>query len=267
MLIKEAVAEWLAYCRRYTYRTQETYQMVIGKFVQGLLIKTIEELKTCYINTYISRKLFYVKNATCNRHLCALKSFHRWLAENYDVPNHAKGIKTLKEDPPKQRFLSRNEILIVLAVCSKKERDCINFLLHTGLRATEFCALTFGDIVNDWIIVHQAKGRKLRKIPLNSTLREILTRYSSLPETHINFSKSKNRKQLYILCCKLARKAKIPRFGPHALRRAFATNLAEANVPIAHIQILLGHSSVKTTELYLGITYASVAGDTECLCK
>jgi len=265
MLIEEAVAEWFSYICRFTDRTQETYQLVLRKFVQGLQISTIEELSPCHINSYISRKLAFVKNATANRHLCALKSFHRWLAENYDIPNHAQGIKTLKEAPPQQRFLSNEEISKVLSVCSLRERDCLGWLLHTGLRASEFCAVAFGDIVNGWIIVKQAKGRKLRKIPLNSVLREILARRNGSPETHIAFSKS--RKQLYLLCCKLSKRAGIPRFGPHALRRAFATNLAEANIPLAHISILLGHSSIRTTELYLGITYASVSGDTEVLCK
>lgn len=265
MLFSEAISTWLMYCKRYTERTQSHYSFVIHNFAKTLPVAMpITDLNAYYINAYITRILSYATNATANRHLIPIKSFFRWLSEDYDIPNIAKPIRFLREDPPKRRFLSLEEIDLALVVCSPQERDCLNFLLHTGLRASECCALTWNDITNNWIIIRQGKGRKQRKVPLNNTLREILARYPY--NTRIQFLKS-DRKRLYHLCCKISKKAGIPQFGPHALRRRFATSLAEANVPIAHIKILLGHSSIRTTELYLGITYASVFGATECLCK
>lgn len=51
---------------------------------------------------------------------------------------------------------------------------------------------------------------------------------------------------------------------PHKLRHTFATNLLRSNAPLIHIQKLLGHSSVQTTEMYLTVLNSELA-DTQRL--
>lgn len=232
------INEWLCHCRRFTARTQEHYKMVINRFCKYIPLE-IEQLNSRHIEAYINDLLERSSNRTANAHLTVIKSFCRWLSKIYDLPNPAAKIEMLKEDPPKQRYLTHTEYLKVLEACKDGESDTIKFLANTGLRASELVNLN-GSIYDDKLVV-DGKGRKRRVIPLNKTCKEILSR-----STHINFSK--NRVQLYRLCSRLSDKANVPRFGPHALRHYFATELLKRGVPMIDVSKLLGHSSVKTTE-------------------
>lgn len=250
--ISALTGQWTAYIRRFTIRTQQHYRMILRSFVEAQHIKTLADLSTSQIEDYISDLLLTWKPRTANNHLTALKSFHRWLSWHYEIPNYAAHIPMLPEDPPKQRFLSHEEYLKALAACDiDKDRHCLQFLAMTGLRASEACALTW-DCVNPQMtaITIIGKGRKRRQIPLNRTLKTILSKYPQKPETRINFIKSK-RYQLYRLCERIAKRAEIPRFSPHCLRRYFGTSLLEAGVNISIISKLYGHCSVKVTERYI----------------
>ena len=177
----------------------------------------------------------------------------------------------LREDPPKQRFLSHEEYLKVLNVCKDDEIEIIQFIANTGVRASE-AKITWDNISEDlmWITV-LGKGRKQRLICTNQLLRDMLSKYQRKPDTIIQFLKSgtKNsykRRNLYKLCCQLAKRADIPRFGPHALRHYFCTQLLAAGRPLAKVSLLLGHASIRTTEtIYNHIHTESLLGTTECL--
>lgn len=265
--ISTLAAHWIGHIRRFTPRTQELYKMVLRKFLAGLPKDlTLNHLAAAHINSYINKLLFKNCNATANRHLTVLKSFCRWLADNYQVPNIAAKIRNLTEDPPKQRVLTPAEYDKVLSVCSGSETDCIQFLGNTGIRATEMTKVRWCDISDDlrWLTVY-GKGRKIRMIPLNSIIRSILARYERKPESHIQILKS-TRFQLYRLCESLASRASVSRFGPHALRHYFATELYSKGVPVNYISKLLGHSSTKTTEMiYVHFQYGNLEGVTEIL--
>jgi len=266
--IAAAIVEWRRHIKRFTERTQGHYIMVIGKFRQSLPVTTIEELRPLHIEEYLNHLLAKgVKNRTVNAHLTVLKSASGWLARNYSVPNISVGFTMLAEDPPKQRVLTPKEYQKVLAVCSDGEADMVQFLGMTGLRATEAATLTWG-CINPALtkITLTGKGRRRRIIPLNETCREILKKYPfGAPETHIDFLKSK-RGYFYYICCKLAAKAHIEKFGTHALRHYLITELIRRGVPIIKVSKIAGHKSVKTTErIYLHLIESDLIGSTNCL--
>ena len=153
--------------------------MVLRQFRQFLDVAVLSELRTCHIEEYLNHLLNKgVKNRTANAPLTALKSFCGWLARNYDIPNISVGFSMLAEDPPKQRFLTLQEYRKVLAACADSECDVIQFLAHTGLRATEATTLTWGCIDLPLTkITLTGKGRRRRIVPLNETCREILKKY------------------------------------------------------------------------------------------
>lgn len=260
--ITTPAAEWTGYCRRFTVRTRQHYREVLCKFLatlpKGL---AIGDLNRGHIERYITKLLLAGRsNRTANAHLTVLKSFCRYLSESYGVPKIPTG-PMLREDPPQVRFLTRDEYAKVLSACTDGDgriKDQIEFLAMTGLRASEFCSLTW-DCVSPQLttITITGKGRKRRTIPLNATCREILK------PGKINFTKS--RKQLYRLCRRMAEKAGIEGFGPHALRRYFATELLRRGVSIDIISKLLGHSSIKTTERYISYHPSFLLGSTDCL--
>ena len=256
MLSDEAAIGWLSYIRRYKPRTQIHYKMVIKRFAKFAPVYAAD-IKAEHIEHYIEHVLEKYINRTANAHLTALKSFSRWLAEHYDLPNPCLKIKMLDEDPPKVRVLNDEEYQKILLVCNPQERDVIRVLAHTGLRSSEFQRLTWSNISHDrHFIKLVGKGRRQRLVPLNKTCRTILNNGSRKPDsTYLHLTKScKKRGGLYRLCKKLARYAGIPRFGPHALRHYFATSLYRKGVPVQFITACLGHADTRTTErIYIHI--------------
>ena len=267
--ITPIMEQWGRYCLRFTVRTREHYAMVLRKFRQSVPIKTIEDLRPAHLHDYLNGILEHHTRRTHNAHLTALKSWYHWAAITYDTPNYAALLLMLPEDPPKQRVLAHEEYLKVLGVCKDGEANLIKFLANTGLRASEAIALSW-DCVNPQMLAITiiGKGRKRRVIPLNRTCREILGKYSHQPGTRIKLVKSikYNRKNLYTLCQKLAKKAGIKGFGPHALRHYFCTSLVRKGVPLIKVSRLLGHSSVSVTEkIYTHLTDSDLLGVTDCL--
>lgn len=270
MPFTEALNNWFEYNQRHTPRTQQLYKMVVVKFCEEIPITTIKELAPIHVNLYISRLLSRgLTNRTCNGYLAAIKSWAKYLAQNYQIDNFAAPIKMLKTASPRQRFFTPEEYDSILAVCKKRKvKDLIITLGNTGLRATEMAELGWDNINEDMtLITIIGKGRKRRVIPINSAVRKCLLRYPRKPETPIQFSKS--RRAQYKLMCRLCQKVSIERAGPHALRHYFATQLLSAGVSLTKVSRILGHHSTDFTErLYIHLhlpTY--LLGSTECLCK
>jgi len=269
MLFAEAITGWFNHNRRYKPRTQDHYRMVIERFAKFAPVHAAE-LKPSHIEKYIDHVLEKCINRTVNAHLTALKSFCRWLAEHYDIPNPCLKIKMLDEDPPKVRVLNDYEYQKVLTVCKPKELDVIRFLAHTGLRSSEFQQLTWDNISHDRRFIKlTGKGRRQRLIPLNKTCQTILNNDSRNPDSNaIKFSESYiSRYCVYRLCKKLAKHAAIPRFGPHAIRHYFSTALYIKGVPVQFISKILGHADTRTTEkIYIHLwPPRDLLGVTDCL--
>ena len=159
----------------------------------------------------------------------------------------------------------------------KKPRDrlILCFLAH-GLRVSEVCgkyAIRVMDINFDSkpviFTVHgktrKRKGRgregKVRYVPLLSKWLKVFNRFESNLKRYIkkNGLKPEDRlfnisdRQVRNLVKKYARKAGIPdpdRVHPHMLRHTCATLLRRKGVPLRIIQKILGHASIKTTEIY-----------------
>jgi len=273
-LIVRARDKWLSYNQRHTDRTQQHYRAVITAFLEGLPSKVadIRQISAKHVQAYISGLLDAGRvNRTANGHLTAIKSFCGWLASQYDIHNAAEKSKMLKEDPPESRVLKRDEYIAVVKAADGPARDVVVFLGNTGLRATEFCQLTWDCVGEDFARLRTVgKGRKLRTVPLNETCRDILARLkpqNAKPKDSIQFIKSRlYRKKLYDICETLARKAGVPVFGPHAIRHYFATELLRRDVPVYRVSKILGHSSIRTTEtIYLHWLPEDSDGVTDCL--
>lgn len=250
------ISDWLRYIElRLTPRTVGHYRMVIWRFSK-FLPDNLEYFAAENIENYLQS----IKgiNRTRNAHLTAIKSFVNYL-EVHGLPNPAAKIKMLREDPPKQRWLTADEVDKILAVCSEDEKKIIKLLCHTGLRASELQALQPNNLTAD-SVQFTGKGRKMRTVPLNATSKSCVT--------NLNFLESyRKRNALYAMCKRLSVKAGVPIAGPHSYRRFFATSLIHKGVSIYHISKLLGHADVRTTEIYLSCSGDELKGITDVLDK
>lgn len=258
-----AVRSWSDYVRRHHCRnTQLIYIPIIWRF-QPYMPEFMSELTCEHIENYLST--LKTKNRTINNHLITIKSFGHWCSD-HGIPNPASKVKKLPEDHPKQRVLSEDEYEAVCKVATGRLRATFIFLCHTGLRISEFLALTSENISPDGkFLVYTGKGNKRSVAPLNQTCQKILENYSI-----IDLLKNQNYLKIYRAFRRLSRIAGLKEpFSPHSCRHYFATSLMRAKVDIFRISRLLHHSSVTCTEsIYVDfVARTDLAGITDCLDK
>ena len=158
--------------------------------------------------------------------------------------------------------LSAEEVSELLAVApgpGLKYRAALSISYGAGLRASEVCNLTVGDIDSDRMLIHvvQGKGRKDRKVMLSPGLLDLLRAYwrEARPEGWLFPGKPKinpiTPRQLNRAFTSAKRMAGINRPATlHTLRHSFATHLLEGGTDVRVIQVLLGHAKLTTTARY-----------------
>jgi site-specific recombinase XerD len=160
--------------------------------------------------------------------------------------------------------LSREEVRSLLdAALNLKHRALIATLYSTGLRCAEAQQLKISDIDSHRMVVHvrEGKGRFPRQVMLSPKLLELLRAYwcwqkptdwlfpGQKPESPMHQS---GIRQIFQGLRKKMRSKK--HISPHVLRHSFATHLLDAGADLRIIQVLLGHSDLKTTARYLHVS-------------
>jgi integrase/recombinase XerD len=173
-------------------------------------------------------------------------------------------------------FLTETEAEAILRVPDrrtlqgKRDYGILILLLTTGLRKAEICNLKIGDLKtyrNQAVIDVIGKGKRFRRIPLkNSTLLSLQEYLKAMksgtdpghPMFHTLAKHGPNERRCLTLkavdCLvkSAAQKALIKkRIHPHVIRHTFATTLLGKGADLKTVQALMGHSHIRTTELYL----------------
>lgn len=138
-----------------------------------------------------------------------------------------------------------------------KHKAIISLAYSTGLRVSEVCNLKISDVDSKRMVINvfQAKGRKDRIVPLSENvlllLREYFKQYQ--PKDFLfegQFGGSYSHKS----CNQIVKKHLGNKYHFHQLRHSNATALLESGVDLRIIQKCLGHSSVKTTQIYTHVS-------------
>jgi len=145
---------------------------------------------------------------------------------------------------------------------SPKYRVLFTTVYATGLRVSEACHLKAEDIDAARGVIHvRGKGNKERLVMLSPRLLAILRAYwrqERPPLPYLFASKTgapPNKDTARIALKKACAKAKLgKKVTPHALRHSFATHLLESGEELRVIQVLLGHSSIRSTTRYARVS-------------
>lgn len=185
------------------------------------------------------------------------------------MPNRFYTIERPRKQKQLPKVLSKQEIKDLIDCTNNIKHRCIVSLLYSaGLRRSELLNLKIEDIDGKrmLITVKGAKGNKDRMTVLSPTLLEELRTYFKefRPQTYL-FEGPKNKpysaSSVLKLIANAAKKAGIrKKVTPHMLRHSFATHLLEDGTDLRHIQLLLGHNSTKTTEIYTHVAETSFKG-------
>jgi len=196
---------------------------------------------------------------TVNLYLNAIKFFHREILGIKERVN----IRFSKRSKKLPIVLSRNEIArIITATVNTKHKLILSLSYGSGLRVSEAVNLRAGDIDLDALTLHikNAKGNKDRLTILPAKIKEDLGRLlAGRGAGDFVFESERGGKltsttlqKVFATNLKKAGIAKPATF--HSLRHSFATHLLENGTDIRFVQELLGHSNIRTTQVYTQVT-------------
>ena len=240
----------VTYCKLLSHLEKEfdksLYEITTEDFKSKLhFMITVKGASTSTINQLISAfKIFYVD--VCHR---------KW--EEFHVKRPRREIKL-------PVVLSLDEVQRMISVTNNMKHKAIIMLTYSaGLRRMEVLQLKPQDIDSQrmQIRVVQGKGKKDRYTILSQKTLEILRIYYKLERPRVylfepsgNKGKALSERTLEHIVKNSLKKAGITKEASfHTLRHCFATHLLESGVNIRQIQHFLGHSSLKTTAIYLHV--------------
>jgi len=198
--------------------------------------------------------------------MSALRFFFKKMLKRRDI--HFDDLPFPKTPRKLPTILSREEVgRMIDGTTNLMHRTILMVLYATGVRRTELSLLKVTDIDSKRMVVHirQGKGARDRDIPLSPKLLEALREYWrwKKPRVYLFPSTPGQRgvdepmsdKVVWWAVREAARRAGITRkIGPHTFRHSFATELLEAGTDLRTIQLLMGHSRLEDTALYLHLS-------------
>lgn len=248
--------------KRYSYATIKVYKSHFGSFLMQYNDVKPEEISEQQIIHYILQQIEErkISESTQNSIINSIKFYYEAVLRNprkvYKIPRPKKP-KTLPN------VLSETEVTKLIKTVDNLKHKCILLLIYSaGLRRSEVINLKIKDIQKgrNCVFVKGAKGKKDRYTLLSAKVLRYLRAYYKqekpvdwLFEGQYGGQYSPTSVQKIFTKAKLKSKVN-PYATVHTLRHSFATHLLERGVDLRYIQKLLGHESIKTTEIYTHIT-------------
>tara|TARA_B100000315_G_scaffold139863_1_gene128902 strand:+ start:421 stop:1515 length:1095 start_codon:yes stop_codon:yes gene_type:complete len=199
------------------------------------------------------------KPATANRYLATIKHMFtkavEWEMENEETLKKVRAVKFLPEDNKRLRYLSKEECICLVDSCSPHLKPIIITALNTGMRKGEILSLEWRkhiDLKHGFILLDKTKNGKRREVPINSTLRNALSRIIRRIDSPYVFANGDGERYGDVKrSFKTAlRCAGIMDFKFHDLRHTFASQLVMAGVDLTTVKELLGHATLTMTLRY-----------------
>jgi len=249
--------------KRYSINTINTYKTAFEGFINYYKTKEPADIDNQEITDYL---LYLVEKRKVsasyqNQVINAIKFYYEKVLKLEKLPYIF--IDRPFKDRTLPTVLSEEEIQnIINSIENLKHKTVILTLYSAGLRISELLNLKMADIDSKRkaIIVRGAKGKKDRHSLLSEKLLIYLRQYYKeyKPKKWL-FEGQAGEQYSYESCYKILRIACekvqiIKRVGLHTLRHSFATHILERGGDLRYIQVLLGHSSPKTTAIYTHIT-------------
>jgi site-specific recombinase XerD len=248
--------------KNYSPSTIRTYTEQFKLFLQFFPDSDPEALGEEEIHHYLmhlieNRKLSI---STQNQAINAIKFYYEKVLKQekkvYDLERPMKD-KKLPE------VLSQQEVVQLFeATDNLKHRVMLMLLYASGLRRSELLTLRVGDVDFDRavVLIRGGKGRKDRHSVLAHSLIPIIEQYLNMYRPAFWLFEGLNGERYSATSLQQVLKRAVSRAGIrkhvrlHMLRHSFATHLLEAGTSTRYIQVLLGHESPKTTEVYAKVT-------------
>jgi len=254
--------------RNYSERTIKTYNKMLSLMSRYYNDQSLDEISQDQVKSYLH---YLLKEKQCSVSTIN-QLIGSWRIFQIDVlGNNWEDIR-IKRPRREKRLpvvLSRQEVSKMLEVTKNLKHRCILSLAYsTGMRRQEILQLKPCDIDSKRNVIRiiQGKGNKSREVLLSPMLLEILRNYYRRYRPHIYLFEGMppgtpySATSISNIVKRAAKRAGVKKtIAVHTLRHTFATHLLEQGVSLRLIQSFLGHSSMKTTSIYLHVAHVDTS--------
>jgi len=278
---------WQSYIKEYqnylrlerglSKNTIENYTFDVEKLVLFLSQNEIN-VSPLLISEEIVQQFIYEMASQINprsqsRLISGLKSFFNYLIfEDYRKDTPLQLIEVPKTGRKLPDTLATEEIDSLIAAIDlstpegERKKTMLETLYSCGLRVSELTALKISDLFfEEGFIKITGKGNKQRFVPVGKSTIKYITQYVNLIRVHYPIQKNfedtlflnrrgrqLTRAMIFTIIKNLALKINLNKtISPHTFRHSFATHLLENGADLRSIQLMLGHESITTTEVYM----------------
>lgn len=263
--------------------TIDNYLLDLSKLINYLISHDIEcspvSISDVTIKDFIYHTAKQLNARSQARLISGLKNFFDYLIfENYRLDHPVTLIEAPKIGRKLPDTLSIKDIDQIVAAIDlshtynnvnlgERNRAIIETLYSCGLRVSELINLKISDLFfEDGFIKVRGKGDKERFVPIASATIKLINIWLAI-RAHINVNTSSKdvlflnhrgsqltRAMIFTIIKKLVKEAGIKKtVSPHTFRHSFATHLLENGADLRAIQLMLGHESITTTEIYMHV--------------
>jgi integrase/recombinase XerD len=275
--VRRWIEMFLDYCRSECHLASNTvaaYRRDLAKFAEWIGQRKVQDLSIRELSDYPVRlNALKLAPASIARHLVALKVFFRYLQlEGAMQSNPAELLGSQKLWQRVPQVLSPEMIDHLLQAPHghdrlwRRDRALLELLYATGCRASEVSNLKMDDVhLTQSFCLARGKGDKERLVPLGRQAvaavekylaeeRPLIIQKAAIPPRWLLLSgrgKRLRRERIWELVKRYARRVGAPSsMGPHTLRHSFATHLLAGGADLRQVQEMLGHASIRTTQIY-----------------
>tara|TARA_B100000674_G_scaffold356258_1_gene299122 strand:- start:301 stop:1209 length:909 start_codon:yes stop_codon:yes gene_type:complete len=253
----------------------KSYEFDLFQFKNFITKNSINESpKKCSSSTvkrYLYKNFSNKKSRSQARSISALKSFFNYLLFEGEINSSPlNDIESPKIENKLPEVLTEDEIKKLIssvnleAEFGQRNKTIIEVLYGTGIRVSELTELKLSNIFfNENILKVTGKGNKERFVPLGKIASIEIKKYlNDRDKLKINskfsdilflnkYGRQLTRSMIFKVINDSSKNAKIDKkISPHTLRHSYATHLLKNGADLRTIQLILGHESITTTEIY-----------------
>ena len=281
------MVNWTSYIKNYqsylrierglSNNTIENYSFDVERLCVFLVQNQIQ-ISPLQISEETIQQFIYAVSKQVNarsqaRIISGLKSFFNYLVfEDYRSDNPLELIETPKTGRKLPDTLAIEEIDALINSIDltsnegERNRAILETLYGCGLRVSELVSLKISDLFfEEGFVKITGKGNKQRFVPIGNLTQKYILIYKEDVRIHMSIKKGfedtlflnrrggqLSRAMIFTIIKDLAAKIELNKtISPHTLRHSFATHLLENGADLRSIQLMLGHESITTTEIYV----------------
>jgi len=242
----DALNEYTEYCRGHvTPKTLQNYKSYLNTFLIKEKIFSVETINESHVQNFIKSK----SDVTAHHIIRYIISFLNFcVSKKYVKENPVKNIRRPKLEQTKHRFLSKDEIQLIINQAPKFGlKEYVIFAVYTGMRPSELKRLEWKDIdlESNTIIIQKSKTKKARAIPIHPEIIKI-----EFKKTGKIFDLTNLRKRFK----ELKDLTNIQDIDLYTFRHTFASQLVIAGTDIGTVARLMGHARITTTQIYMHLS-------------